>query len=355
MNLALSVLLAMLKINGVVCFTNVGPLILPFSRLRNAIEKPHFSTPFDASFYDDDEESANPFTSNLNSLAVAPNTEIVLGLNKYSHDTTLCAADASSGKVLFAMSKERLTRKKHDSGNVATLVEECLDQLELDLDNVVKVVVNNHHHRVLPMEASLSHMEWETGLGINGGSEGGYTDEENLLYEADLTEISHHLAHAYSAACQAPFNDGLVMVMDGMGETYRSMKAAIESKDERYVSDILFEGEYECIPNDISERSKSSVFDWREAESAYEFKKSAEGISVKVSAHMLFDILFLLHAFLIANFNYQSPSSNASQKKGHHQFYTITDSRIWIAQGRFILEHHPTFLEIGMHVVKLWV
>ena len=263
------------------CFMDTS--ILRFSRSGNQINKHLFSTPFDASFYDDDEESANPFTSNLNSLAVPPNTEIILGLNKYSHDTTLCAADASTGKVLFAIAKERRTRKKHDSGNVATLVEECLDQLELDLDNVVKVVVNNHHHRVLPIEKSINHLEWETGLGINGGSEGGYTDEENLLYNAEQIEISHHLAHAYSAACQAPFNEGLVMVMDGMGETYRTMKAAIEKNDENYVSDLLFEGEYECIPKDISEKSKSSVFDWREAESAYEFKKTADGISVKVS------------------------------------------------------------------------
>ena len=254
------------------------------SASRRLINKPLFSTPFDASFYDDDEDTANPFTSNINSLAVPPDTKIVLGLNKYSHDTTLCAADAETGKVLFAMAKERITRKKNDSGNVASLVEICLDQLELDLDNVVKVVVNNHHHRVLPMEKSMDHLEWEAGMGINGGVEGGYTDEENLLYEAEQLEISHHLAHAYSAACQSPFNEGLVMVMDGMGETYRAMRAAKESNDERYVSDLMFEGEYECIPKDIREKSQTSVFDWREAESAYEFKKTADGISVKVSS-----------------------------------------------------------------------
>jgi predicted NodU family carbamoyl transferase len=245
------------------------------------LNPPLYSTPFDASFYDDDEDSPNPFTTDINSLAVPPSTNIVLGLNKYSHDTTICAADASTGKVLFAMAKERLTRKKHDSGNVASLVELCLDQLELDLDNVVKVVVNNHHHRVLPMERSLDHLEWEVGMGINGGVESGYSDEENLLFEADQTEISHHLAHAYSAACQSPFNEGLVMIMDGMGETYRTMRAAIETNDDKYVSDLLFEGEYECIPRDIREKSQTSVFDWREAESAYEFKKTSDGISVK--------------------------------------------------------------------------
>ena len=70
--------------------------------------------------------------------------------------------------------------------------------------------------------------------------------------------------------------------MDGMGETYRTMKRTMYDGDERYVSDVLFEGEYECIPSDIEERSKTSVYDWREAESVYEFTKDSSGISVKV-------------------------------------------------------------------------
>ena len=246
-----------------------------------------FSTPFDASLYDnldDDDDESNPFTSNLNPLAASPDTKLILGLNKYSHDTTLCAADAETGEVLFAMAKERLSRKKHDGGNVASLVDTCLDQLELDLDSIQKVVMNNHHHRVLPMERNFGAMEWEEGLGINGGTEGGYTDEENLLSKAEKWEISHHLAHAYSAAAQCPFDTGLVVVMDGMGETYRNMRNAKDNHDiDRYVSDLDFEGDFECIPSDIKERSSRSVYDWREGESAYEFTKNSNGISVKVS------------------------------------------------------------------------
>lgn len=254
------------------------------SRLRTSSQRSDFflfSTPFDASLYDDDDETANPFTSTVNYLAAPPDTELVIGLNKYSHDTSICAADAGSGKILFALSKERLTRKKHDGGNVALLIETCLEQLELDLDNVVKVVVNNHHHRVLPIEKDVDHLEWETGMGINGGVESGYTDEENLLFEAQQIELSHHLAHAYSTACQSPFESGLIIVMDGMGETYSSMKFAIENQDENYVCDLQFERQYECIPSDIDELSKRSIYDWREAESAYEFTKTSEGISVK--------------------------------------------------------------------------
>ena len=241
-------------------------------------------TPFDASFYDD-EYSNNPFgdSTDESSLAVPLDTKLVLGINKYSHDTTICAADAVTGEVLFAMAKERLSRKKHDGGNVATLVEKCLEQLELDMDNIEKVVVNNHHHRVFSVESNIDHMEWEEGLGINGGAEVGYTDEENLFLSVpEKHEMSHHLAHAYSAAAQCPFDRGMIVIMDGMGETYRTMRAAIENKDSTYTSDLEFEGEFQCVPADILQRSQKSIFDWREGESVYTFVRTKEqGFSIK--------------------------------------------------------------------------
>lgn len=43
---------------------------------------------------------------------------LVLGLNKYSHDSAVCVVDANTGEVIFAGEKERLTRKKHDAGAV---------------------------------------------------------------------------------------------------------------------------------------------------------------------------------------------------------------------------------------------
>jgi len=191
--------------------------------------------------------------------------------------------------VLFASSKERLSRNKHEGGNVASLVEMCLDELDLDVENVCKVVMNNHHHRILPIESNVGHMEWEEGLGINGGNEDGYSDEYNLLESVEnKLEMSHHLAHAYSAAAQCPFDTGMVVVMDGMGETWRTMRRAVESEDETYVSDLTLCGNSEdgdgiqFIPSDIEDRAKNSYFDWREAESVYTFdKKDGKHLSVK--------------------------------------------------------------------------
>lgn len=171
---------------------------------QNRIDRSRLSsTPFELDFYDNENDAME------SPLACSPDTRLVLGINKYSHDTSICAADLETGQVLFSISKERLSRKKHDAGNILTLVESCLDSLDLDLDSVEKVVMNNHHHRILPLEANQPHMVWESGLGINGGVEEGYEEDENLLPDADKMEISHHLAHCYSVAAQAPFDSGV--------------------------------------------------------------------------------------------------------------------------------------------------
>jgi hypothetical protein len=153
----------------------------------------------------------------------------------------------------------------------------------LDFDAIEKVIVNNHHHRVLPIENNIAHMEWECGLRINGGAEVGYDDEENILKSANRHEISHHLAHAYSAATQSPFDSGMVVVMDGMGETYRAMLRAEMTGETSYTSDLSFGlDSFQCIPNDLKERSQYSHFDFREAESVYVFKKKERGMDIRV-------------------------------------------------------------------------
>jgi predicted NodU family carbamoyl transferase len=90
-------------------------------------------------------------------------------------------------------------------------------------------------------------------------------------------ELSHHLAHAYSTATQSPFDKGMVVVMDGMGETYRTMLQAEISKDPSYISDFSFGTDsFTTIPSDLAQRAQQSRFDWREAESVYVFEKKTK-------------------------------------------------------------------------------
>jgi len=272
MILYLSFFVALLQKEYAIGWTPISTK-LRTSRNSNGLQS---TTPFGADYYGKD-DGTNPFLDDVSPSAVSPDTKLVLGLNKYSHDTSLCAADAATGEVLFAMSKERLTRRKHDAGNVALLVDKCLECLNLNLDAIERVVINNHHHRVLTStEANRRHMEWEAGLSMNGGSEDGYDDDENLLPDASRHEMSHHLAHAYSTATQSPFDRGMICVMDGMGETYRAMK--LGQNDESYTSDFDISSDIQLMPSDLHEQE--TLYDWREAESIYTFSKTKNGIDI---------------------------------------------------------------------------
>jgi carbamoyltransferase len=119
--------------------------------------------------------------------------------------------------------QERLSRRKHDSGGVGGVVEHALDCLGLGLEDIRLVVANNHHFRIGPFEDRLP---WGVALGRWPEE---YLDEGNLLGQVPVErrhELSHHLAHVWSAVAQAPFDEGLVVVMDGMGELHEVMASA---------------------------------------------------------------------------------------------------------------------------------
>jgi carbamoyltransferase len=138
----------------------------------------------------------------------------VLGLNAYDHDVSACLL--RDGEIAFAINKERITRKKHDGGFYQSVVDYCLQAEGIPLDDIDLVVRNSY---VLPVE------DLEVRV-ISQGAPEIMDDEEriqaakNPLYLArsdKVHTISHHLAHAYSAFAACPFDDGVVMVVDGVG------------------------------------------------------------------------------------------------------------------------------------------
>ena len=85
--------------------------------------------------------------------AAAPR-QYVLGVNKYSHDASACLI-STDGAEHFVSLKERVTRAKHDGGDVTAAVEAVLETAGASLDDVGAVCGNHHHHRIAPFEARL--------------------------------------------------------------------------------------------------------------------------------------------------------------------------------------------------------
>src|SRR5215510_12117737 len=142
----------------------------------------------------------------------------VLGLNTYDHDVSACLL--RDGAIAYAIGKERLTRDKHAIGFYKEVIDYCLDAEGITLDDVDLVVRNCYILPVLEMEERLTYQDMPGFLPPPEREQA----EKHPYFRASsdkVVSISHHLAHAYSAFAASPFEQGVVMIVDGVG-SYRS-------------------------------------------------------------------------------------------------------------------------------------
>lgn len=142
----------------------------------------------------------------------------VLGLNTYDHDVSACLL--RDGAIAFAIAKERITRAKHASGFYKEVIDYCLEAEGITLDDVDLVVRNCY---ILPVPEMEERLVYFDAPGFLPEFERGDAARHPLyrLQSSKVATISHHLAHAYSAFAVSPFEDGVVMIVDGVG-SYRS-------------------------------------------------------------------------------------------------------------------------------------
>ena len=142
----------------------------------------------------------------------------VLGLNTYDHDVSACLL--RDGAIAFAIAKERITRAKHASGFYKEVIDYCLEAEGITLDDVDLVVRNCY---ILPVQEMEERLVYFDAPGFLPEFERGDAVKHPLYLSGQdkVVTISHHLAHAYSAFAVSPFDDGVVMIVDGVG-SYRS-------------------------------------------------------------------------------------------------------------------------------------
>ena len=143
----------------------------------------------------------------------------ILGINTYDHDVSACLL--RDGEIAFAIGKERITREKHASGFYKEVVDYCLDAEGISLDDVELVVRNCYVLPVEEIEMRLLHQDSPKFLTHRGAETSRKRSAVSFKVRTKLVTISHHLAHAYSAFAVCPFDEGVVMVVDGVG-SYRS-------------------------------------------------------------------------------------------------------------------------------------
>lgn len=138
----------------------------------------------------------------------------VLGINTYDHDVSACLL--RDGELAFAISKERITGEKHDTGFYEEVVDYCLEAEGISMNDLDVVVRNCYILPVEDMEKRLLYDDYPELLDENERIQA----KKNPFFcsKSDkVLTISHHLAHAYSAFAASPFDEGVVMVVDGVG------------------------------------------------------------------------------------------------------------------------------------------
>ena len=156
----------------------------------------------------------------------------LLGISAFYHDSA--AALIEDGRIVAAAQEERFTRKKHDAGFPAEAIRYCLGAAKVDLDDVDYVVF--FEKPLIKFERLL-----ETYL---ANAPRGFQSfrvaipvwlKEKLFQKANLENAllqfaasgnvdrkllfaEHHQSHAASAFFPSPFEEAVVLTMDGVGE-----------------------------------------------------------------------------------------------------------------------------------------
>jgi len=142
----------------------------------------------------------------------------VLGINAYDHDVSACLL--RDGEIAYAIEKERITRTKHAGGFFQKVVDYLLQAENITLDDVDLVVRNCY---VLPVDDLEARMVYQGDMNPRERDQA----MKNPLYLAKSNKVmtvSHHLAHAYSAFAVCPFDEGVVMIVDGVGSYSSDIK-----------------------------------------------------------------------------------------------------------------------------------
>ena len=156
----------------------------------------------------------------------------VLGISAYYHDSA--AALVCDGEIIAAAQEERFTRRKHDSSFPVRAVKYCLAEGGTTLDDVDHIVFYDKpfvkFERLLETYLAfaprgLRSFQMAVPLWIReklfqkkllGDELKSFTKAGNV--EDKLLFTEHHLSHAASAFFPSPFEEALILTMDGVGE-----------------------------------------------------------------------------------------------------------------------------------------
>ena len=155
----------------------------------------------------------------------------ILGISAFYHDSA--AALVRDGEIIAAAQEERFSRKKHDSRFPHHAIEYCLQQAGSSMEQVDDVVFYDKpflkferlvetYLSMAPRGFSSFRMAMPLWVREKLFQKDLLRDElrkySERFDESKLLFTEHHVSHAASAFYPSPFEEALVLTMDGVGE-----------------------------------------------------------------------------------------------------------------------------------------
>jgi carbamoyltransferase len=178
----------------------------------------------------------------------------ILGVSAFYHDSAAALID--NGSIVAAAQEERFTRKKHDPSFPQHAITYCLEAANLKLSNIDYVVF--YDKPFLKFERLLETYLAFAPKGFNSFRmsmpiwikeklfQKSLLRKEFVKFDKDfdwekkLLFSEHHLSHAASAFYPSPFEEALILTMDGVGEWTTTSAAIGRGNDLKIHKEIFF-------------------------------------------------------------------------------------------------------------------
>jgi carbamoyltransferase len=178
----------------------------------------------------------------------------ILGLSAFYHDSA--AALVEDGRIVAAAQEERFTRRKHDPRFPVNAIRYCLEEAGAGLEGIDRVVFYDKpflkFERLIETYATFAPRGFKSfrmSIPLWLREKLFLKDlllkemrklEDGSKWNGELLFSEHHLSHAASVFFPSPFEEAVVLTMDGVGEWATTSAAIGRGKSLEVYKEIHF-------------------------------------------------------------------------------------------------------------------
>ena len=151
---------------------------------------------------------------------------IILGLNAFHGDASACLI--RDGVLIAAAEEERFRRVKHWAGFPSEAIKYCLAEAGVTINDVDRIALNQDSRANLGAKLAFLVKNWPSLSMVlervknRGAREGApellHSNFPELKRQPQFDHVEHHLAHLASAFDVSPFDEAVVVSVDGFGD-----------------------------------------------------------------------------------------------------------------------------------------